>query len=260
MKNNKMFFLSFLCLGYLKSMEGSPTIVSLSQNLKAGNIRVKCNFTLVFTKTDVDLEKSSVLCNKDARGKKAKVDTKTDEGYIFKGLIQPPNKIVKMTGGDYFEDFMDQRIAEDPEDEGEAACGGFIDDNKRQRGFVHKSFPLWPNSEVTYSFVSDGTDQTMNDAAFYVDEKVGFNAEEMAVIVKAMKEIEAETCITFQHVTPTQGKPWVLIMREGRKEPKECYAEYIKESLGSKTIGDLGQPFSGYYNSFCFNGKITIFH
>ena len=82
----------------------------------------------------------------------------------------------------------------------------------------------------------------------------------MAVIVKAMKEIEAETCITFQHVAPTLGKPWVLIMREGRKEPKECYAEYIKESLGSKTIGDLGQPFSRYNNAFCFNGKITIFH
>ena len=136
MKNSKIFFLLFLCLGYLKSLEGSPTVVFLSQKLKAGNIRVKCNFTLVFTKTDVDLEKSSVLCNKETKGKKAKVDTKTDEGYMFKGLIQPPNKIVKMSGGDYFEDFMDQ-MAEDSEDEGEAACGGFIDDNKRQRGFVH---------------------------------------------------------------------------------------------------------------------------
>ena len=164
-----------------------------------------------------------------------------------------------MSGGDYFEEFIDS-IADNSENEGEPVCGGFIEDNKKQRGFVYKSIPLWPNSEVTYSFVSDGSDQTMNDAAFYVDEKVGFNAQEMAVVRKAMKEIEAKTCIKFQHVVPTKGKPWVLIMRDGRQEPKECYAEYIKESLGSKTIGDLGQPFSGYNRAFCFRGKFTIFH
>ena len=253
MKHRKIF-LFFLFFGFFNYLKGSPVVVSLSQNLETGSTSVQCNFTLVFTRADVDLEKSSVICDKDTKGKKAKVNIKTKEGYIFKGIVELPNKILKMTGGDYFEQYISEKIKEDSEYDGEPVCGGILEDISEERGYMNQKSPLWPNSEVTYSFVSDGSDLTTNEAAFYIDEKIGFNAEEIKVIVKSMKEIEADTCIKFQHVVPTLGKPWILIMRDGRKVPNECYVEYITENLVSKTIGDLGQPFSKYGREFCFRG------
>ena len=73
--------------------------------VKVGKIRVNCDFFLVFVYGVVNLESSSMSCNKGAGGKTGAVDITTPEGYKFTGVVKPPNKIIQMTGGDLF-DFL----------------------------------------------------------------------------------------------------------------------------------------------------------
>ena len=68
--------------------------------VKVGKKRVKCDFFLVFVYGVVNLESSSMSCNKGAGGKTGVVDITTPEGYKFTGVVKPPNKIIQMTGGD----------------------------------------------------------------------------------------------------------------------------------------------------------------
>ena len=61
----------------------------------------------------------------------------------------------------------------------------------------------------------------------------------MAVIVKAMKRIEATTCIRFKRINPEPGKKWILIMREASSST--CWASYINQNIKEKEVGNLGK-------------------
>ena len=60
----------------------------------------------------------------------------------------------------------------------------------------------------------------------------------MDIIRKAMKRIEAATCIRFRRINPEPGKKWVLIMREGTDS--SCWLSHINQNLKNKTVGNLG--------------------
>ena len=61
----------------------------------------------------------------------------------------------------------------------------------------------------------------------------------MAVIVKAMKRIEATTCIRFKRINPEPGKKWILIMREA--SATTCWASYINQNIKYLEVGNLGK-------------------
>ena len=60
----------------------------------------------------------------------------------------------------------------------------------------------------------------------------------MDIIRKAMKRIEAATCIRFRRINPEPGKKWVLIMRD--VNANTCWLSYINQNLKNKTVGNLG--------------------
>ena len=199
------------------------------------------------------MEASTVSCNKGAKGKTGKVSIKTKEGFVFKGVVRPPNEIVSMVGGDFFADFV-ANISLESQPDSIKGCGGYgvnIVGKQFPKGYTTGSTSLWESGVVEYNFVSDGTD-SMKDAAFYVDAKVGYNQNEMAIIVKAMKKIEEQTCIRFKRINPQPGKPWLLIMREARGST--CLTEYINSNLKDKDIGNLGKVFYRYWSGSCFGG------
>ena len=52
------------------------------------------------------------------------VSIKTREGFVFKGVVRPPNEIVSMEGGDFFGDFVENvSLASHPVKT--SACGGY---------------------------------------------------------------------------------------------------------------------------------------
>ena len=121
-------------------------------------------------------------------------------------------------------------------------------------GKCHKTV-IYFNQCTICSFVSDGSD-ALRDAAFFVDPKIGYKKWEMEIIVKAMKKIEAETCIRFERIkNPVPGRKWLAILTEGRESA--CYINYIKQNLLDKEIGNLGKVFGDRPNGWdgeCFGG------
>ena len=221
--------------------------------VKVGRTKINCNFFLVFIYEHVDLNSSSVSCNKGAKGKTGRVSIKTKEGYVFSGVVRPPNEIVSMSGGDFYGDFF-ANVSLDSVPVKNDGCAGYgteIVGKKFPKGYTTSSTELWPNGVVEYSFVSDGSD-AMKDAAFYVDSKVGYKQWELEIIVKAMKRIEAVTCIRFKRITPEPGKKWLLIMREGTAS--NCYIDYINANLKDKEVGNLGKVFNRWWSGECFGG------
>ena len=101
--------------------------------------------------------------------------------------------------------------------------------------------------------MSDGSD-SLKDAAFFVDPKVGYKKWEMDIIVKAMKKIEAATCIRFERIkNPVAGRQWLVIMREGTSSA--CYINYIKQNLINREIGNAGKVFGkNWWDGDCFRG------
>ena len=199
----------------------SNTTVSIRKNIKIGKTKLKCTFFLVFIYESVDLESSSLVCNKGAKGKNARVSLVTPEGFTFKGVIKPPNKILSMSGGDFYADIY-ANVSVESNPIKTTGCGGYngeIAGRIIPRGYTKTTVNLWADAVVEYSFVSTG--DSLKDAAFFVDSKVGYSAAEMTIIMKAMKRIEAVTCIRFKRIMPQLGKEWLLIMREGTWS--ECY-------------------------------------
>ena len=241
------------CSGTTFDPVSNTTVEIKNVKIKIGKTKIKCTFFLVFIYESVDLGSSSVNCNKGAKGKNAKVKLVTPEGFSFKGVIKPPDRIISMSGGDFYADIY-ANVSVESTPIKTTGCGGYngeIVGRIIPRGYTKTNINLWAGAVVEYSFVSTG--DSMKDAAFFVDSKVGYSAAEMAIIMKAMKRIEAVTCIRFKRIMPEPGKQWMLIMREGTS--KECYISYINANLKDKVVGRLGKPFSGnYWSGQCFGG------
>ena len=218
--------------------------------VRVGGKNLRCSFYLVFANTDVDLRASSVSCNRGAGGKTGTVNIRTEEGFVFEGVIKPPRKIMSMTGGDIYGSFF-SNVSMDSNPIKTTACGGYgtnIVGKSFPRGYTTSGTELWPNGVVEYSFVSDGSD-SMKDFAFYVDPKVGYKQSEIEIIIKAMKRIEDVTCIRFHRITPEPGKKWLLLMREG--SATDCFIDYINDNLKNKVVGNLGKVFNRWWSGLC---------
>ena len=92
----------YIFLGTTEDVVSNKTVFVPDVTVKVGKKKVKCDFGLVFVNTDVNLELSFMFCNKGAGGKTGNVDIATPEGYRFNGVVKPPTKIIRMTGGDLF--------------------------------------------------------------------------------------------------------------------------------------------------------------
>jgi len=231
----------------------NTTITVDKVTVKIGKKKIKCTFFLVFVYETVDLNSSSVSCNKGVGGKTGKVSIKTKEGFIFKGVIKPPNEIISMEGGDFYADFF-KNVSIESNPVKEDGCGGYgleIVGKTFPKGYTTSGVSLWPGGVVEYNFVSDGTDE-LKDAAFFVDSKVGYKKWEIEIIIKAMKRIEANTCIRFKRINPEPGKKWLLMMREGTGS--SCLVDYINSNLKDKTVGNLGKVFNRPWGPGCFGG------
>ena len=96
----------------------------------------------MFVLETVDVASSSMSCNRGAGGQTARVSIyfhkkivksiflslqvsiKTREGFVFKGVVRPPNEIVSMEGGDFFGDFVENvPLSSNPVKT--SACGGY---------------------------------------------------------------------------------------------------------------------------------------
>ena len=158
-----------------------------------------------------------------------------------------------MTGGDFYANiFANVSVESSPIKT--IGCGGYNGDfvgRNTPRAYTKTDIDLWPGGVVEYSFVSSG--DSMKDAAFFVDSKVGYSATEMAIIMKAMKRIEAVTCIKFKRINPESGKKWLLLMKEA--SATTCYRSYIESNLKDKVVGNIGKPFSNnYWKGGCLRG------
>ena len=117
---------------------------------------------------------------------------------MYVGVIKPPNEIISMEGGDFYADFF-KNVSIESNPVKEDGCGGYgleIVGKTFPKGYTTSGVSLWPGGVVEYNFVSDGTDE-LKDAAFFVDSKVGYKKWEIEIIIKAMKRIEANTCIRY---------------------------------------------------------------
>ena len=52
------------------------------------------------------------------------VSIKTREGFVFRGVVRPPNEIVSMEGGDFFGDFV-ENVPLNSNPVKTSACGGY---------------------------------------------------------------------------------------------------------------------------------------
>jgi len=136
-----------------------------------------------------------------------------------------------------------------------AECQAHDEPTTMTRTFTEKNAKMWENAEVVWSFVSNG-DQA-KQYAFYTDPKIGFSSQDLNVLLKAMKQIEAATCIKFkQKVKPTKGQDWLLVMREATSGSLTCQISYIKQNLVGRNIDGLGNIFGRFRwnGDDCFGG------
>jgi len=225
-----------------------------NQKIKIGRTVFKCNFDLVFTGEIVNLDNSVMSCKGKSK-KSAKVSLTTPQGFIFKGVVKPPNTIVSLAGGDLFREEY-KNISSTSKFQHSPHCGGYdgVIEGKRNRGYTTTEVKLWPNAEVDWAFVSTG--DAYKSYGFYTDAKIGYKEAEVKLIMKAMKRIEESTCIRFKRRNPQKGKPWLLVMREAQvtSSGSTCYRSYIESTLKNKEIGTIGKIFDTWWDGACFSG------
>ena len=226
--------------------------------VKSGKTTFKCNFLLVFSGDTVNVENSTMSCN--GKGKATKVKLITPEGFSFTGQVKPPKTIVSLEGGDLF-DMEYKNISTESKPAYRSHCGGYNGqiEGRKFRGYTTTNVKLWPNAEVDWAFVSNG--DSYKSFSFFTDAKVGYSKEEINIIEKSMKRIEAVTCIRFKRRTPQKGKPFLMVMREGTEKNgvKTCHKSYLTDTLAQKEIGTIGKVFNmeGGWGTQCFSGAFV---
>jgi len=137
-----------------------------------------------------------------------------------------------------------------------AQCQTHDEPTTMTRAYTTTNTKLWANSEVDWSFVSNG--DGFKQYAFYTDPKIGYTEQEIRIVMKAMKQIEAATCIKFKRVTPTKGQDWLLVMRDATTGSLTCQINYIRENLVGKNIKGLGDIFRGTGRGRCSRGGYVM--
>merc|ERR1712106_208526 len=244
----------------------------------------RCTFVLIHTNNKVDLKKSTVSCTgADRKIPRAPVTIYTTD-YKFQGAIKinnpkkPKNSLIQMTVTPKPEPATTEGPAttetpeEIPWDElnemfiketanisskevvtAKPGCGQLSKEFQEQqtRGYTTSDVTKWKDAKIAWSFVS--IDDSFAKFSFMKDAKIGLSGAEVAVVKKAMKQIEEKTCIKFNLVKPEKGKTWLAITREATTKTNQCQAEYIANAYGGKDVNGLGDVFWGQFDT-CFSG------
>jgi len=251
--------LLLLCIvGYTLSQES----VSVASIRRKKISKFKCDFTIVYTITTVNLEASSIKCTpKKPKKTNLKVTLVTKDKYKFITKINVnPTKIVEMEVvppdtviTELFQEEYENITSEMPK---LSRCGGYDQNINGVRGFTQSSIGLWENAEVNWAFVSNG--DGYKNGAFHEDPKIGVSETDVRAVMKAMKIIEEKTCIKFKLVQdPNKNKPWIVLFRDAQCPASgscRCMRQYLA-SIAYKELGNFGKPFSWDWRSGnCFGG------
>ena len=126
-------------------------------------------------------------------------------------------------------------------------------ERNRPRSFTTlNSDKMWTNAKVRWNFVSD------HDNKFSVlkDENIGFSPQDLSTTLRAMKQIEENTCIKFvlDKDVEDSDEEWLLMFRESKASDQTCQKAHINNLVAQnekyrkwfyRAEGD--QCFSGAY-------------
>jgi len=244
--------------------------------------KFRCDFTIVYTNTTVNLDASTIKCSpKKPKKNNLRVTLVSKEGYNFITKINVnPTKIVEMEVEPpatvipdlFLEEF--ENITSElptlglPQFSGCGGYGGNINGLEERnspyyqeqeiRGYTKSNIELWKNAEVNWAFVSNGDDY--KKFAFHTDAKIGVSENDVKTAMKAMKIIQDKTCIKFKRVqNPDKNKPWIVFFREAQCTPSgqcTCSKPHLA-SIHLTELGNFGKPFADpwwKWTGNCFGG------
>jgi len=256
--------LLLLCIvGYTLSQES----VSVASIRRKKISKFKCDFTIVYTITTVNLEASSIKCTpKKPKKTNLKVTLVTKDKYKFITKINVnPTKIVEMEVvppdtviTELFQEEYENITSEMPK---LSRCGGY-DENINGvgvRGLTKSTIGLWKNAEVNWAFVSNG--DGYKNRAFHINKWIGVSKTDVQAARKAMKIIQDKTCIKFKLVKkPNKNEPWIVLFREAHCTASRCRC--VRKYLASIALQELkpfGKPFYhpdlDWNSRSCMNGQ-----
>merc|ERR1719244_238023 len=227
----------------------------------------KCNFKIIYTNTAVNLRGSTIKCT----GRKPRVVTASvsfeDNEYKFVGQVKiqvkgrnlvskilrmsvtPPAEVLSQMFADEYEKISTEKKF----DYADKGCGLDTKEFEMQhtRGYTLSTVNRWTAGEISWSFVSNGDD--FANYGFLTDAKIGLSRSDTEIVMKAMKQIEEQTCIKFTREDPQPGKTWLAITRESTSGTNECQGQYIADTYYGKDVEGPGTVFWGSWGS-CFGG------
>ena len=126
----------------------------------------------------------------------------------------------------------------------------------RPRTFtILNSNKMWQNAKVRWNFVSD------HDNKFSVlkDENIGLNPEDLSTTLRAMKQIEENTCIKFvmDKDVEENDEDWLLIFRESKASDRSCQKEHINNLVAQNE--KYKKWFQRAAGTTCFGGAYAFY-
>merc|ERR1719239_721713 len=126
----------------------------------------------------------------------------------------------------------------------------------RPRTFtILNSNKMWQNAKVRWNFVSD------HDNKFSVlkDENIGLNPEDLRTTLRAMKQIEENTCIKFvmDKDVEENDEDWLLIFRESKASDRSCQKEHINNLVAQNE--KYKKWFQRAAGTTCFGGAYAFY-
>merc|ERR1719507_2058934 len=126
----------------------------------------------------------------------------------------------------------------------------------RPRTFtILNSNKMWQNAKVRWNFVSDHH----NKFSVMKDENIGLNPEDLSTTLRAMKQIEENTCIKFvmDKNVEANDEDWLLIFRESKASDRSCQKEHINNLV--KQSDKYKTWFQRAEGTTCFGGAYAFY-
>merc|ERR1719318_2177626 len=246
-----------------------------------------CTFELSYSETEVDLWESFVFCDPYEPTGITNVDVtlSAPNGFEFSGVINiNPTEILSMkidnaiqspaefTDADASPDEIEfkeifNNVTDEELPDYKHACGvdpvyeEFKEGARRNRSYVSSDpVKFWTDAVVPWSFVSNG--DSFKKYSVYENANIGLPEAEVRSVMKAMKAIEAVSCVRFNLVKPQKDSNWLLVSRESRYPDRTCMINYIKQNLVGRNVANLGDLFAkGKWrrDGDCFGGAYAYY-
>ena len=130
-------------------------------------------------------------------------------------------------------------------------------ERKRPRTFAGiNNDQLWKDGKIRWNFISDSTNPLAKFAKM-IDDKIGLSESDVRTVMRAMKQIQEDTCIKFvRDKDVTDDEEWLLIIRE-HKKGKGCQHEYIKQLMQQSE--EHKTWFDDISGDTCFGGAYAYY-